>query len=231
MSVNGSNIYESWRADPLYTIPEAARLAHVSTPTVRRWLFGYETTAHQMRPVFGEQTEETKGTALVSFLQLVEIVVASGFRRRNVKLERIRRAHGFAKNEWTTDYPFASLNLETLGGHVLRRFEESEPGASLRALDLPEQWTLPGLVLKTIQNFDYEVKLAARWFPVGKDVPIVIDPRWSAGMPTIPDRRVTIETIHKRFTAGYSIQFIADDLRVDQAHIEEAVRYAGKVAA
>ena len=163
MSENGQN---GWRTAPIYTIAEAAHLAHVSSITVRRWLFGYQTPGRQMPPVFGEQGR----APLVSFLQLAEIVIASGFRRRHVTLERIRQAHEFAKTEWSLDYPFAALKLEPLGGHVLRRFEERERGASLLVLDTPEQWTLPGLVIETIHNFDYELDLAARWFPIGQNL-------------------------------------------------------------
>ena len=95
-SGNGRN---GWRTGPLYTLSEAARLARVSTATVKRWLFGYQTPSREMPPVFGEVDEVIRGQALISFLQLIEIVVASRFRRRRVPLERVRRAHEFAKDE------------------------------------------------------------------------------------------------------------------------------------
>lgn len=222
-SGNGQN---GWRTESLYTIMEAARLARVSSVTVRHWLFGYQTPSRQIPPIFGEQD---KGP-LVSFLQLVEIVIASRFRRGPVKLDRIRKAYEFAKKEWDLEYPFAALKLEPLGGHVLRRFEEQEPGASLLVLDEPGQWTLPGLVIKQIHNFDYELELAARWYPLGKTIPIVIDPRFSAGMPTIPNRRVTIQAIHNRFKAGYPMRFISSDLKLKPNIVEEALRYANQIA-
>ena len=50
-------------------------------------------------------------------------------------------------------------------------------------------------------------------------------------MPTIAERRVTVETIRKRFKTGMSIDFIADDLRLDNQTIEDAVRYGDLVAA
>lgn len=222
-SDNGHN---GWRTDPLYTIAEAARLAKVSSVTVRRWLFGYQTADRQVPPIFGEQE---KGP-LVSFLQLAEIVIAYSFRTRHVKLETVRRAHQFAKREWSLEYPFATLDLEPLCGRIMRRFEGDESMASLMELDARGQWTLPGIVRRTQDNFEYELELAARWYPVGKSVPIVIDPRFSAGMPTIPERRVTIQTIRKRFEVGYSIGFIASDLKLKRNIVEEAIRYADMVA-
>lgn len=226
--VNGHN---GWRTDPLYTLPEAAHLAKVHPTTVKRWLYGYETLDREAQPIFGEQAQPTQPDASVSFLQLAEIVVASSFRRHGLKLERIRRAHAFAKEMWDLEYPFARLALESLGGHVIRRFEEEQPGPSLLVLDDPAQLALPGMVLETLNNFDYHLELASRWFPVGKDIRIVIDPRYSAGLPTIPDRRVTVGAIRRRFLAGHSIRFIAGDLKLNRDLVEEAVPYGERVAA
>jgi uncharacterized protein (DUF433 family) len=77
----------------------------------------------------------------------------------------------------------------------------------------------------------YVSSLAARWYPVGKGVPIVIDPRFSAGLPTIAGRGVTVSTIYKRWKADQTIKFIADDLQIETAVIERALQYADKIAA
>ena len=227
-TLNGLN---GWRTSPMYTFTEAARLAEVSSATVRRWMYGYTSPTGQMQPVFGLQ-ERVKGqAAAVSFLQLAEIVVVGRFRRRQVTLERLRRAHQFARKQFALEYPFASLRLKTDGVHVLQEFEDAEPGASLLALDRSGQLTLPGDVVQVIETFEFENDLAARWFPMGRDVPIVIDPRYGAGRPTIPNRRLTIETIHKRWLAGQSFHFIAEDFDLEPARVEEALRFAEKYAA
>jgi uncharacterized protein (DUF433 family) len=123
------------------------------------------------------------------------------------------------------------LHLKTDGVHVLHEFQESEPGTSLLVLDQSGQLTLPGYVIEVIESFDFEKDLAARWFPLGKEVPIVIDPRYGAGRPTIPNRRLTIETIRKRWLAGQSFQFIAEDFDLEPVVVEDALRYAEKYAA
>jgi uncharacterized protein (DUF433 family) len=193
-------------------------------------MFGYESPTGQMHPVFGPRGRDKEQGAAVSFLQLAEIVVVGRVRHRRVKLERLRRAHSFARERFGLEYPFASLRLKTDGIHVLHQFEESEPGPSL-VLDLYGQLTLPEPVVKVIETFDFEQELAARWFPLGKDVPIVIDPCYGAGRPTIPNRRLTIETIHKRWLAGQSFQFIAEDFDLEPVVVEDALRYAEKYAA
>lgn len=226
-SDNGQN---GWRTGPLYTISEAARLAQVHPMTVRRWLYGEQTPGVQMQPVFAGPSKTSERPVEVSFLQLAEIVIVSQFRRKYIPLQRIRKAHQFARNTWQLEYPFARLSLRTDGARVLRQFEEAEPGAPLLVL-APEsaQWTLPQYVSEAIQAFDFQDDLASRWFPVGRSVPIVIDPQFSAGLPTIPDRRLTIRAIYNRWKFGQSMDFIAEDYMLQREVVEGALRYAEKV--
>lgn len=230
MEVSKDNL-NGWRTGPMYSIGTAARLAGVHPITVRRWLYGDESPERRMHPVFGKRERVEEEKVAVSFLQLVEIRVVSRFRSKKVTLERLRRAHKFARERFGIEYPFARFSLKTDGIHVLRQFEESEPGSSLLALDLEGQLTLPGDVLQTLETFEFEQDLAARWFPAGKDVPIVVDPRFGAGMPTISKRRLAIDTIYKRWAAGQSIQFIAEDFRLQSSVVEAALRFAKGYAA
>lgn len=223
---NRLNMDEKWRTEPLYAISEVAHLTHVSHQTIRNWLYGYEVKYRKVLPILGKHDKAPQ----VSFLQLAELLIASGFRKNSIPLERIRDAHDFAQSQWGIEYPFASLKLEPLGGHILHAYDEKYPGLSLATLDTKlQQWTLPGLVIDTIHSFDYELELVARWYPKGKEVPIVVDPQISAGLPTIKNRRVTVETIRKRFKAKYSPPFIASDLKLKQSEVLDALRWADEV--
>lgn len=213
----------------MYSFSEAAHLAHVSSSTVRNWILGYKGKGREVRPLFPPRDDQGP---TVSFLQLVEIVVAAKFRKsERVSYERVKRAHENAQQQYHLEYPFAHLRLEAIGGHIVQRLHDEQPGASIQTLDEPQQWTLPGMVLDTIQQLEYERELAARWYPVGKNVPIVVDPRISAGLPTIEGRGVTIQAIYKRWKAGYRIGFIASDFRLEAELVERALQYAEQVAA
>ncbi len=211
------------RTAPLYTIPEAARLARVSPGTVRSWLFGAET---------GESLFQAQPALMVSFLQLIEVVVAAAFRRaERVSLARLKNAHHNAKREMGLDYPFAFEQLEVVGGHVVRILHAKQPGANHQAIDEPSSWTLPDPVACVGRQIGYEGELAARWYPVGDEIPIVIDPRVTAGVPTIQDRGVSVHAIRKRYLAGQDMAFIARDFRLDVNVVECAVRFGEQVEA
>lgn len=228
-NASAHNRSNGWRTQPMYSFSEVAHLAHVTPGTVRNWLFGYTTRQREVPPLFKVPPEQN---ALCSFLKLIEIVVAAQFRKaEHVSFQTVRRAYENAQRLWDLEYPFAHLRLEALGGHIVRILRRGEPETSYQAVDQPSQWTLPGLVRETIDQLDYEKDLAARWHPVGKRIPIVVDPRISAGLPVIEGRGITIQVVHKRFNAGQRIEFIAKDFELDNSVVEEVVRYAGKVAA
>ena len=211
------------RTTPLYTIPEAAHLARVSPSTVRSWLYGMEGKASLF---------EAPPAPMVSFLQLIEVVVAANFRKsEKVSLTRLRDAYLNAKNILNLDYPFAYEQLEVVGGHIVRMIHPEKPGTSYQAMDEPSQWTLAGLLAGVKRQIRYEDQLAARWYPLGDEVPIVIDPRVTSGIPTIQSRGITVQVIRKRFLAGQEMAFIARDFDIDESVVENAVRYGERVAA
>ncbi len=225
MSNNG-NGKNGWRTQPMYSYSEVAHLSGVSISTVRNWLLGYITEQGEVKPLFKKHETEEKSS---SFLQLIEIVVAAKFRKaEHVSFKTVRRAYDNARELYKLDYPFASVELKAIGGHIVRIMRV--PGLSLQAVDQPEQFTLPDLVQETIAQLEYEYELAARWYPAGKEVPIVVDPRISAGMPVVKDRGVTIDAIHKRFKAKQKMGFIAKDLALNVGVVEEAIRFKETVA-
>src|SRR5439155_17515888 len=122
-----------------------------------------------------------------------------------VTLERLRRAHTFARRKFKLPYPFASLNLRETGGHILHEFDEQNPDGPRLALDLNGQWELPGLVRRELEHLDFDWDgriqdpLAVRWFPKGRAIPIVVDPHIAADGPTIQGGGVTVGTIQLRW--------------------------------
>jgi uncharacterized protein (DUF433 family) len=222
-------IIDIYRTGKAYTVAQAARLAGTTPATVRRWLFGYDSPGHQMVPVFGDRPARAETPIQVSFLELVEIIVVARFRtgvpgRTPVKLERLRRAHEFARMQFGLPYPFATLKLRQYGGHILHKFDEEFPGPGFLALDVQGQWVLPTFVEQTIEQFDFDDEFASRWYPYGKDVPVVLDPHYAGGQPSIHGRGLMVDIIHRRWKAGQHIAFIARDFELPPAVVEKAIR-------
>lgn len=226
---------DEYLTSKLYSVAEAARLVHTAPQNVRRWLHGYAAPGHHMTPVLGEPP--AKGETL-SFLQLAELAVvaryreADGMGQRAVPLDRLRRAHAYARERLGIPYPFAWLGLRMEGGHVLHDFARQNPGPGTLALDKDGQFVLPMAVDAELERFDYEAahddtpRFTERWFPFGRAVPIVVDPHVGSGGPTIEGTRVPLVVIKDRFKAGESIAALANDFRLSRRAVEDAVRFA-----
>ena len=229
MSAVGLN---GWRTDALYSFSEAAHLAGVSAGTVRNWLKGYVTRDREADPLFVSRDNQVSA---VSFLQFIEIVVAGRLRKaERASYKKIHEAYRNALDQYNFEYPFAHMELKAIGGHIVHHIRGTPQSESVQSLDALPQWTLPGLVQidEVTSQLDYEGQLASKWWPVGKDVPIVVDPRFSAGSPTVAGRGVTISTIYKRFSIGkLPVDFLMEDFDLEREQIEEAIRFGGKLAA
>ena len=219
-------IEDVFRTGKAYTIRETARLANIPTVTAKRWLYGY-TVDGKVRsiPVFGRKDE----SPWVSFLELAELVIVARFRERRVPLDTLRIAHQYAAKETGERYPFASLKLAKFGPHVLHQFAQANlDKPSLVVLDRNGQYMLPGIVAEEIKHFEHDVEdeLAQRWFPLGPDVPLVVDPHYAGGQPTIKGRGVTLAILLRRWKAGEKIESIAENYRLDPALVEDVLRLA-----
>lgn len=215
-----------WRTQPMYTFKEVARLSGISVSTVRNWLCGYTTEDRQVSPLLKAPPDAT----CCSFINLIEVIVAARFRKaEHTKYEVVKHAYENAKKLFPVEYPFASskLKLEAVGGHIVHMIKE---GGSFQAIDTPEQYTIPNLVMEIIEQLEFELELASRWYPLGKKIPIVVDPYISSGVPVIEGRSITIENIEKRFYSGKQTwDFIASDLELPIDVIQEVLRFAPKV--
>ncbi len=241
-------IEDRFRTGKSYTVSQAARLARVSPGTVRNWFYGYKerrdltrqeqpqkpvfgtavpSRGYEMKPLFGQKERPEEG-ALLSFLELSELIVAARFRKVGIKLYRIQDAHEFARTEWDLLYPFAHLNLKSIGGHLLAKFEEEMPGpGKFVVLSEPNQYILQPLVEQELSQFDYnpDDRFASRWYPHGREVPVVVDPHYAAGRPTIAGSGVSVDIVRKRWKAGERVGYIAHDFRLRRADVEAALQH------
>lgn len=203
-----------------YSITEAAHLARTSGSNIRHWLYGQDYPGHSMKPVFDPDRDTS---ARLSFVDLAEVIVVATYRRKGGKgipIDRFRRARSFAKIRFGVDHLYATEEFSIEGGHIMHEFELEHPGPGKLALDLDGVWALPFQVQDVLQMFEFQTGgLASKWFPRGKEIPIVLDPRLGAGRPVIAGSNVRLEVLVARWKAKWTIEEIAEDFEIDTATV------------
>lgn len=212
---------------PVYTAAEAARYAKTSAPTIGRWRAGYSYAT----PAGGRRSEPLTSGApkgLLSFKDLLEVAVVAAARRA-VPMKSIRRAVESAKDIYGVERPLILVEFKHDGQDI---FTREQTGANHRVVNLSRSGqTAWRHIEDVLQDLDYEDGVALRWYPAGRQRPIVIDPRVSFGRPYILERGISTDAIRGRFQAGESFEDITDDLGVSEDEAQEAIRFELPVAA
>jgi uncharacterized protein (DUF433 family) len=228
VTVGPAIIRDPFRIGKAYTAARAASLAGVAPGTIRNWMLGYRHAEYEMYPVLGPR-ERTAERFTVSFLELAELIVVARYRKWGIDLRELTAAHTVLREEWGLPYPFATTNMTTAGGRLLARYQESHPDAGQFAvLTRREQYVLPEIVQDEIERFDFDKApadpFAFRWHPYGRDVQVVVDPRFAGGKMTITGRGVTIEALKRRRDAGDEYADIADDYDLNEPLVREVLQ-------
>ena len=186
---------------PSYPAAEAGRLVGLTPGRVRRWLGGYgyayrDAVRHQP-PVL--RRDETAGS-YASFLDLVDLLFVKRFLDHGISLQRVRRALDEAHEILGTSH-FARQPFFTDGTDIY--LEVQERGEAILELLSGGQWVIAPVIrqLATEIDFGSPEGLASRWFPLGRNRPIVLDPCVSFGAPTVVGHGVKTANVHDLFVA------------------------------
>jgi uncharacterized protein (DUF433 family) len=170
-------------------------------------------------------TGHERGEPQLSFRDLVEVAVVAAARKAQVSMKDLRAALETADVFYGLDRPMLYEKFKVAGRQIF--LEEVGEGES-RYVNLSKRGQLAWrYVSDVLQTLDYDRELASRYYPAGKDRPIIIDPLVDFGQPHIVRKGIRTEIIAARFAADESLDFIADDLDVTRVEAEEALRFEG----
>ena len=213
---------------PRYTYAEADRLAGVSRGTARRWLSGYTYRDGAGQSVSVPSiTPGGSEAGAVSFLDVVEIVAIGGLKDAGFSLRAIRQIVRNCQEILGVQRPLTTLKFKIGGREVFvdRGDVLVEVGRHKRM----QAWN--EVLAPFLGGLDYTNGIASRWWPLGREVPIVVDPNYGHGLPVVEGAGVRTEIIRERAEAGDLIQQIASDFNLDCTEVERALQFELKRAA
>lgn len=221
---------------PAYTLPRAAYLAGVPTPTLRSWVIGRSYSTQQGPARFSPILELPEdGSPYLSFVNVIEAHILGAIRRlHKVPLPNVRKAVLYVKEQFGTPHPLAQRKFETDGVDLFIRELDEVINASRGG-----QYAFKELIEARLTRIEHDNKgRALRLFPFInhsnhvtaqqlKEQPkvIVIDPTIAFGKPVLVGTGIPTAVIADRFKAGEPISSIAYDYNRATQEIEQALRY------
>lgn len=210
----------------IYSIPDAATILDLPKNKVRRWIKKYwemEFVKENGEYTWGEGRERA-----FNFYTLIELITVHTLREYGVTFPVIKEAHDRLSTLLETPYPFANSELLSDGDRIFY-----EHDTSLLQLDKKQQFSFTRLVAPYCKKIDFHDKtlMAERFWPLGKNHDIVVDPHHHFGQPVLVGTNITVYTIINLLRAGESPEFIAELYELDLKQVEDARRYMKRLAA
>lgn len=227
----------------LYTPAEAASLLHEQPETVRRWAFGYRRnraagpTVHP--PLIHTDLPELEGQRALTFVELVELLYIRAFHAAGASWNEIKEAATVAARLFTSEHPFALRQVYVDPGRVLyggvRNPDGSESFVRLRGHG---QHELPALVKPFLDQLDFDLNdVASRWWPLGRNGGVVIDPAFSFGAPRVEEAGIRTRTLAQAYDAEHAaygektVEHVAWTYEISPSHVETALAFERWLAA
>lgn len=210
---------------PLYSYAEADRLAGVGRGTSSRWLKGYRywyapSDLRVMPPV----TESIESQEAVSFVDLVEVIVIGGLRKKGFSLRTIRKMNEFCQLLLQKTRPLVTETFKVSGRDI---FVLASHGHLVNVSTQRGMQAWDEVLDPFLETVDYENELARRWWPMGREYPVVVDPEYGFGLPVVSGSGVRTEILAERARAGDTDEEISYDFGLDASQVEAALRYEG----
>lgn len=219
----------------IYTIPEASRLTGVSSCRIRRWLKGYDfkvkNSQHHSNPVWQGQHPPLKGKLAVGFHDLMEIRFVEAFLAAGVSWKTMRAAHEAAKSELRDNHPFCSNRFVTDGKRILMcQAKKSEDKSLLDILN--QQHEFRRIVEPFLKGLEFakDAKLL-RWWPLGRDRSVVVDPARNFGQPTSARGGVPTRVLARSVKTNGSTNEVARWYEIEPDEVCDAVEFENHLAA
>jgi uncharacterized protein (DUF433 family) len=208
----------------IYTLSEAASLVGVSPNQARAWFAGWPKS--QSKGVL----KPTDYTAimrpdLVSFLDLVDVLVVGQLRLVGASMPSIRKAYRAISKKLDSPHPFGRKELYADSNGKLFIYAAEETGDDILAEIVTGQAAFPTILLKYLKRIDYDPQTHfARRLNIGKNV--VLDAKRRYGKPIVKSAGMATKLLAGAyFSNKKDADAVADWYGVTSIEVMDAVAF------
>ena len=219
----------------VYTLAEAALLSGVNRHRISRWARGYTFAYHgkrQTMPAIIGREPDSAASPILTFADLIEIRFLEAFRQKGVSTNALRIASQRAKELLGRHHPFSTQIFKSDGRTILAEITKETGDRALLDI-LSDQFVFETVIASYLyEGLDFnELKEPSRWWPLGNDRSVVIDPRRAFGAPIIARTGVPTKILNSAVNAEQSVEFVAKWYGVEIDEVTDAVQFETKLAA
>ena len=224
---------------PIYNPTFVGRLVGLTTGRTKRWLEGYnytyevgakkEVRTGHKEPIIDRTNTDFPNYA--SFLDLIDLLFVNEFLKYGISLQRIRKALDEA-NSILGGHHFAQRSFFTDGKKIYLQVKD-EADALLELLS-GGQWVIEKFIKELSHQviFDKPTGFAKRWYPLGPEGLVVIDPKISFGEPIIVGKGVSTANVYDLYVGERKrIKKVGSWLKLNDNEIKAAIHFETKLKA
>jgi uncharacterized protein (DUF433 family) len=184
----------NWLGIGLYTAAEASRLLNLPVARVRRWLGGYRGAIRDYAPLWTPQLPKLDDQLGLGFLDLMQLrVVARVVAETDISLQKLRRALVLAQELIEHGHPFTTARFRTDGRSLFVEIGRETDTPQLYDV-LGRQYGFHRIIEPSFKDVDLEIEIT-RWWPLGKQRLVVVDPLRSFGAPITSSSGIPTATL------------------------------------
>ena len=212
----------------LYNVPDASRLLRLKRDTIVRWTFGYNRGGRSYSGITTPEVPDLHGRHALTFRELVQLMSVREFLKVRVKWPKIRLAYDQGCQRFGTLYPFARKHWFADPGGIY--YGEGDDLIEMSSAAL--QGAIKEALSPYLHRMDFDADgLAERWYPLGRERPVVLDPAISFGAPVITGTGVRTDTLRGLKEAGADVESLALWYNIQAGHVGAALEFERALAA
>lgn len=217
----------------LYSISEAARILQMRADTVRRWVTGYyfgrKDHKRYSPPLIQLSTIDGINEVFLTFQNLIELLFIRLFHREGVSLYTIRAAASEAQRDFNNNHPFAVKQFDTDGKGIFATLEFKDIEGVTKSKVLKDlklsQMVIDEIARPYFRNLEYSDLGVIRYYPLGTEKGIVLDPKRSFGKPIDEASGVSTYVLYQMARTGEAPRDIAKWYGVSEEAVSNAIEY------
>lgn len=210
----------------IYTVPDLAQILNLPQSKTRRWLTDFydQRLGAQYSGKYSWGDGRNKST---NFLTLIEFYVFYVLRDLEWSPRRILERHQFLKANLDTPYPFASSQLFVNKKDLLYAVD-----SAWIQTDKSNQIMIDKMIGEFFKKIDFSKnETAERFWPLGKDHKIVVDPHHQFGQPVIDGTNINASTIFSMYESGEPKETISILYDLTPEEVNDAIQFCKRTAA